>query len=442
MRYTFACLVRNLAAGTRLALLRPVARGDFRVDLAQLALLLVLSALLDIAIDFAESAPDSVFDPGGLGAEFVGAGVLLAAATAVALALRRAALALAVPVLALAAYPVLQVVRIALAKVPAAETAGWALTVALLAWSAVLIARATFVAVGRDGAASRGQRYAAGAFVAAAIVAGAFVGPVAGWWRGAGDAGDAMAEGPNPASEPVMLTQRQLLDDTLADLDDGRPGTIDLYFVGFGGDVADVALAGEIEAAGQALADTYGADGRTLALVNHPATLLSTPIATVTNLREALSEIGAAIDPDEDVVMVYLAGRGDGEGLAARLPPLELLPLTPSTLDALFDEAGIRWRVIVVDACDAGDWIGALADDDTAILAAGTCASGGAPRFGPSLFGEVLPAAASLADALAQVHGAAGAGAAVPRLSLGRDIRLRLEALARGRAGGGAGRSV
>jgi hypothetical protein len=444
MRYTFACLVRNVSAGARLALFRPVARGDFRIDLAQLALLFVLSALLDIAIDYVESAAGSGFDAGGLTAEFVGAGVLLAAATVVALALRRPALALAVPVLALAAYPVLQVVRIALAHVPAADAAGWAPTVALLGWSAVLIARATLVAVSGDGAPPRWQRYAAAVFVATAIVAGAFVGPTASWWSEPGDVNSVAGSdgGPNPASEPVMVAQRELIDAALADLDDERPGTTDLYFVGFGADAADDALAGEIKAAEQALADTYGAGGRTLGLINHPATLLSAPIATVTNLREALSEIGAAIDPDEDVVMIYLAGRGNGEGLAARLPPLELLPLTPSVLDALLDEAGIRWRVIVVDACDAGDWIGALADDETAILAAGACPRGGMPRFGPSLFGEVLPAAGNLADALAHVHGSAGAGAPVPRLSLGRDLKARLEAMSRGRDGRGAGRSV
>ena len=441
MRYTLRCLVRNLAAGARLALFRPVAREAFRVDLAQLALLLVLSALLDIAIDFVESAPGSVFDPGGLAAEFVGAGVLLAAATAVALGLRRPALALAIPLLALASYPVLQLARIGLGAVPAGGSVGWATSMALLAWSTVLIARATFVAVGRDGAPPHRGRWLAGAVVAALVVAGAFVGPVALWWNAPGDRFEG-AVGPNPASEPVLLAQRQLLDDMLADLDDERPGVTDLYFVGYGADAADGALAGELSAAEQALAEAYGADGRTVSLANSAATLLSTPIATVTHLREALTEIGAAIDPAEDVVMVYVAGRGNGEGVAARLPPLELLPLTPAVLDALLDDAGIRWRVIVVDACDAGDWIGAMADENTAILAAGSCAGGGASRFGPALFGEALPATATLAEALARIHGAARPGAAVPRLSLGAAISERLDALPRGRTGRGPGRPV
>ena len=440
MRYTFACLARNLAAGARLALFRPVAREDFRVELAQLALLLVLSALLDIAIDFAESPPGGAFDPGGLAAEFVGAGVMLAAATVVALALRRPALALAIPVLALAAYPVLQLVRIALAAVPAAGSIGWAASIGLLVWGAVAIARAAFVAVGRDGGSPHRSRWIAGAFVAAVIVSGVFVGPVAQWWSATDE--ESVAGGPNPASEPVMLAQAQLLDDALADLDDERPGVTDLYFVGFGADAAGGALVGELAAAEQALADAYGADGRTVSLVNDATTLLATPIATVTHLREALTEIGAAIDPAEDVVMVYVAGRGDGEGVAARLPPLELLPLTPAVLDALLDDAGVRWRVIVVDACDAGDWIAAMADDNTAILAAGPCARGGTPRFGPSLFGEALPAAATLADALAQVHGSGRPGVAAPRLSVGSAIREQLQALPRGRAGRGPGRSV
>ena len=35
-----------------------------------------------------------------------------------------------------------------------------------------------------------------------------------------------------------------------------------------------------------------------------------TPVATVTNLRETLNEIGATIDVEHDVVMVYLASHG------------------------------------------------------------------------------------------------------------------------------------
>ena len=51
MRNAVADLLRNLRAGLRLACLRPVDRLAFRVDLPQLLLLFLLSALVDVVGD-------------------------------------------------------------------------------------------------------------------------------------------------------------------------------------------------------------------------------------------------------------------------------------------------------------------------------------------------------------------------------------------------------
>ena len=64
--------------------------------------------------------------------------------------------------------------------------------------------------------------------------------------------------------------------------------------------------------------ERWGTAGRSLLLVNNPQTLLTTPFATVTNLRETLNEIGAAIDAEDDVVMVYLASHGSRDFTLAR----------------------------------------------------------------------------------------------------------------------------
>ena len=59
-------------------------------------------------------------------------------------------------------------------------------------------------------------------------------------------------------------------------------------------------------------------------------------MATVTNLRETLKEIGATINPDEDVVMLYLAGPAARDGsLEVAMPPLDLAPIVPSVLGTL-----------------------------------------------------------------------------------------------------------
>ena len=108
----------------------------------------------------------------------------------------------------------------------------------------------------------------------------------------------------------MLAAQRQLLDDALADLDDERPDVTDLYFVGFAGDARDDVFRKDVLAAQNVMDERWDTDGRSLALINNPRTLLETPMATLTNLRETLNEIGATIDAEEDVVMVYLASHG------------------------------------------------------------------------------------------------------------------------------------
>ena len=116
---------------------------------------------------------------------------------------------------------------------------------------------------------------------------------------------------PNPASEPVLAAQAFLLDDALDKLEDERPGVTDLYFVGFAPTAREDVFRKDVEAAqqrdGRALGHRAAARSCSSTIRGRCSTA---PFATVTNLRETLNEIGAAIDADEDVVMVYLASHG------------------------------------------------------------------------------------------------------------------------------------
>jgi hypothetical protein len=106
-------------------------------------------------------------------------------------------------------------------------------------------------------------------------------------------------------------------------------------------------------------------------LLNNPRTLLTVPFATVTNLRETLNEVGAIIDAEDDVVMLYLVSHGSADHrLAADQWPLSLVQLTPTGLKQLLDDAGIKWRIIVVSACYSGGFIRPLQDDHTLIVTA------------------------------------------------------------------------
>ena len=147
------------------------------------------------------------------------------------------------------------------------------------------------------------------------------------------------------------------------------------------------------------------------------------------------------MDPENDVLVLFLTSHGSQEGLEVQNGSLPLAQLGPSDLREALDDAGIRWRVIVVSACYAGVFIDELKSDTTAVI---TAADAGHSSFGCeddrdlTWFGEAflkdsLPASASLEDAF---HKAAGlineredAGHRVhsnPQLFVGPLIRKKL----------------
>ena len=72
LRYFFSSLGRNLVAGLRTSFFLPVSRLAFRVDLAQLVALFVISALLDLLRDWLRTDSDRVFSLLGAGTELYG----------------------------------------------------------------------------------------------------------------------------------------------------------------------------------------------------------------------------------------------------------------------------------------------------------------------------------------------------------------------------------
>jgi len=462
MRHHFASLVRNLVAGLRLACLLPVSRLAFRIDLVQLLLLLVVSAVIDLGVDWLRYGADGYFTWFGLGNEIFGAGILLLTAAVLALAFGQRAFVLALPVLLLSGFPVLQILRVvpgaAFDATPAWEI-HWAVFEAIMIlWAFVLAARAVALALAPTGPGRWWRAVAGGLALIAPMWFVSAIAPNDSWWKEPSAQG-ADPRFPNPASEPVLAAQQHLLDEALANLDDERPDVTDLYFVGFAGDAREDVFRKDVLAAQRVMDERWGTEGRSLALINNPRTLLESPAATVTNLRETLNEIGAAIDAEQDVVMIYLASHGSRRHvLEVALPPLELAPLTAPALRGLLDAAGIKWRIVVVSACYSGGFIEALQDDNTLVLTASAAdrASFGcghrsdATFFGEALFQHGLAHSESLLAAFEAARGQVAerekAGAFTPpsdpQIFVGPAMADKLRELDRGNAARRSGRSV
>jgi hypothetical protein len=230
-------------------------------------------------------------------------------------------------------------------------------------------------------------------------------------------------EEPELAVEPEALLGQQpaRIAHDVAALRAQTPGAIDLYAVGFAGDGTEPPFRNEVDYLGQLLARRFGAQDRTLALINSPDTIERTPLATLTNLRAALAGIAARIDPEQDIVLVFLTSHGSRDHeLVVDLPPLPLEQVDPHDLRAALDDAGIHWRVVVVSACYSGGFVDALRDPQTLVI---TAARRDRTSFGCGAHSQITWfGEAFLTEALNQTTDLSGAFAIASRLIREREL--------------------
>jgi hypothetical protein len=220
------------------------------------------------------------------------------------------------------------------------------------------------------------------------------------------------AEAPAFDAEAVMYNQRDLLDAAAAGLKPQTPGAVDLYAVVFAGDAQENVFRNEAEYAEKLLSERFGAEGRVIVLENNAATVATRPLATLTNLTWALDDVAKTMDPAEDLLLVYVTTHGSADHeLLVDLDPLPLDQIGPDDLaDALATKPGVRWKVVVVNACYSGGFVDALRDDSTLVIASaradrtsfGCGADSDITYFGKAFLAEALNQTTSIPDAFAR----------------------------------------
>jgi hypothetical protein len=172
----------------------------------------------------------------------------------------------------------------------------------------------------------------------------------------------------------------------------------------------------ESKMVGGVLASRFGAEGRTLTLVNHTETTQTQPWATPANLERAVTAIASKMDRERDVLVMYLTSHGGKDHrLASNHWPLTVPELTAEAVRKMLDKAGILYRVVGVSACYSGGWIDPLKDEHTLVMTAadkdhtsyGCGALSELTFFGRALFDETLRGTHSFEQAFAD---------AVPRI--------------------------
>lgn len=171
--------------------------------------------------------------------------------------------------------------------------------------------------------------------------------------------------------EDIYYSQPALVARKVEQLSKQRPKVSDTYFVGFAGNGDQSIFAREVLFAQQTVENQYDAGGRAISLFNDIEVLTEEPLANRHNLRATLEYVGELMDPDNDVLFLFLTSHGSRDAtLDTSLYPLDMHDLSAEDLRRYLDESGILWRVVVVSACYSGSFIDALRNDQTIVISA------------------------------------------------------------------------
>lgn len=173
------------------------------------------------------------------------------------------------------------------------------------------------------------------------------------------------------AEEDILYLQPKLLSDQLKNILPGQPGTNNIYFVGVAGYSEQDVFMKEINSVDKLFEERFGSATHAIKLINNRSTLKTTPMASTTSLKATIQRMGEVMNPDSDILFLYLTSHGSEEHtFSIEFPPLQLKNLEPKVLRQILDEAGIKWRVIVIAACYSGGFIDTVQSDNTLVITA------------------------------------------------------------------------
>ena len=244
----------------------------------------------------------------------------------------------------------------------------WVYYAFLQCWNLAVIWRLLSL-LGAMGSAVR--RGVAAAVVAALSAALSYYMPYSAIWDKDYSAEYEREEHPRLVAEEIFARQEQLMWQALANIAPTRPGKPSLYFVAYAPDGEQDVFRKEALYSTRLFAERFGAAQRSLTLVNSRSTVQELPLASATNLDQGLRAIGRKMNPQQDILFLYLTSHGSRDAtLATELPGLSFNTFNAPRLAQILKDSGIRWKVIVVSACYSGSFLDSLKDDHTLVMTA------------------------------------------------------------------------
>jgi hypothetical protein len=187
--------------------------------------------------------------------------------------------------------------------------------------------------------------------------------------------------GPAFAQAPPTVDDQRRVTAALDKFKAQRPGVVDAFVVVAALDT-DPVFDREAREAARVLASRFDADGRSIVLAEDEGTDRADAAGTPANLAMALSRAAALMDQKEDVLILYTTSHGSPHaGLNYKHAVYGSGVITPNQLAAMLGTQGPQNRLVILQACFAGQFIPALASPRTVVA---TAASSMQSSFGCS----------------------------------------------------------
>ena len=168
----------------------------------------------------------------------------------------------------------------------------------------------------------------------------------------------------------AQQTDDQRVTAALSALKPQRAGVVDAYVVVIALD-SDLVFSREAREAGRVLASRFDAAGRTIVLANDEDASKGDGHGSPQTLALALRRAAELMDRNEDVLVLYSTSHGVPDaGLVYKDERGGSGFVSPGPLAEKVRSLGIRNRLIILQACFAGQFIPALKDANTIIVTA------------------------------------------------------------------------
>ena len=251
-------------------------------------------------------------------------------------------------------------------------------------------------------------------------------------------------ETPSTFAEDAFYAQSRLLNKALESVQYGEFAQSHWYFLGVAGASYQDVFRSEVERIKEQFDTRFGTLGRSMMLVNNPATRTEIPIASKHSIEMALRRMGQQMNRESDVLFLYMTSHGLPNQFEMENAPLDLTQVDPKWLRETLDASGIRWRVIVISSCFSGSFVPALQNDNTLIITAsaadrqsfGCTNEADYTYFGRAFFDQAMREQNSIETAFSQAQKtvsqwetAQGFEPSEPQWSMGKNMELMLPQL-------------